>query len=234
MQKTGSQSRPCQGAPRENRTFWSQLAKEQQYLVKRVADKRHYAPNSVLMRADEAGSWIGILTRGQVRVTGHGADQQRVIAHRHAGDLIGELATVGVSKRSATITAITSVGVLAITDEQLRRITDRYPQILRVMLAVLSDRMIEADRYRIELDTEASVKVSRALVEAALRTGHHTEQGLVVDIVSQDDFGSIIGSSRKTVVRVLGSLRRAGLLSTCRGAITVHDLDRLRDIAKLS
>lgn len=234
MQTTGPNPRPRHGAPCENRTFWSQLAKEQQCLINRVAHKRRYDPGSVLMRVGEPGSWIGILTRGRVRVTGHGADQLRVIAHRHSGDLIGELAAVGVSKRSATITAITSVGVLAIADEQFTRVTDRHPQILRVMLAVLADRMVEADRHRIELDTEAGVKVSRAVIAAANRTGLQTEEGLVVDIVSQGDFGSIIGSSRKTVSRVLRGLRRAEVLSTRRGVITVHDLDRLREIAKLS
>jgi CRP-like cAMP-binding protein len=212
--------------------FWSRLTTNQQNLLKQVSDMQRYEPRAVLMKAGEPSTWIGIVAHGRVRVTGHGAERDRVIAHRHAGDLIGELAAVGSAKRSATITAITTVNALKLTRGQLDRITDHQPRILRVMLAVIAERVVESDRHRIEIDSEAKIKVARALVDSARRTGRRTGQGIVVGIASQDDFASIIGTSRKTVVRVLTELRSIGVVGTRRGAVIVHDLGRLHAIAR--
>ncbi|OXM71698.1 hypothetical protein CF165_01175 [Amycolatopsis vastitatis] len=198
--------------------------------LERVGSDQKFAAGADLMRAGHTTNWIGVITRGVVRVCGHDVASQRVIAHRRDGDLIGELAAFGLQRRSATVTAVTPVSALVLHPQQLDQLMSRFPAFLTLVLGVVAERMVESDRYRIESDTAPVVKVARALVGAAREnaTGAAT-----VHIVSQEDFGSIIGTSRKTVGRVLADLRRKELISTRRGVVQLHDVPKLRELAQL-
>jgi CRP/FNR family transcriptional regulator, cyclic AMP receptor protein len=213
--------------------FWTRLSLEQRRALVQAGSRRSYAKGEVLIRDKEYGSWLAVLTSGQVKVTGYGADGARVIGHRLKDDIVGELAVVGTKVRMATVSAITKVGALRIEAGQVRRIGDRYPQILWAMLAVIAERATESDQYRIETDAEPALKAARALVRRVESDGHPTSNGVMVDISSQSDFGAIAGTSRATVGRLLKSLRLKGVLSTSRGGITVHDVAALRSAARL-
>lgn len=215
-------------------TFWSALTPGQRELIDRFAKVRPYEAGTPLMRAGEAGTWLGVLRRGRVRVSAPGADREQVIAHRGPGDLIGELAVTGLPNRIATVTAITRVDVSVLTRAKVDSLISRDPQFLRVILAVVARRHAESDRYRAETETEPCVRVARALVDTAGRSGRELTRGLVINIESQGDFASIVGMSRNTVGRVFRTLRTAGVLSTDRGVVIVHDLARLRAAARLS
>jgi CRP/FNR family cyclic AMP-dependent transcriptional regulator len=219
---------------RQPRDFWSRLTPEQQNLLKRVGNTRNYDSGQTLIRGADQGTWVAVLTSGRVRVIGHGADRTRVIAHRHAGDIVGELAVIGSAVRLATVSAITRVGALCLSGAQLGSLTREHPQILRALLSVVAERVAESDQHRIEIDTEPKVKVARALFGAARRDGVPIKGGLEIYIASQSDFASIIGASRATLQRVLLDLRAAGVLTTKRGVVVIRDIDRLRERARLS
>jgi len=216
------------------RDFWSRLTAEQQNLLRRVGSTRNFDSGQTIIHGAEPGTWAAVLTSGRVRVVGHGADRTRVIAHRHTGDIIGELAVIGSAVRLATVSAITRVGALCLTGAQLGSLTREHPQILLALLGVVAERVAESDQHRIEIDTEPKVKVARALLGAARRDGVLVKGDWEIYIASQSDFASIIGASRATLQRVLLDLRAAGVLSTRRGVVVIRDVGRLRERARLS
>ncbi|MCT2581533.1 Crp/Fnr family transcriptional regulator [Actinophytocola gossypii] len=201
-------------------SFWRRLSQPERVAFADAGTARPYARGATLIRADETDPWVAVLYTGRVRVLA--ADNMRVIARRWDGDIVGEQALLDGRPRSATVRAETRVRALVLGAVELDRVLTRFPRVLRVLCAVLSERLREADRRFDGHDRLAFAKV----VDFLLR--HADERVPVVHIGSQAALGQSLGVSRDSVVRALRGLRAAGVVTTSRGLVTVRDLRRLR------
>ena len=100
------------------------------------------APGAALIRQGEALTALFIVLEGRARVeTASGA----VIAHRGAGDMLGEMSFVDSAPPSATVLAETPLTVLAIDRDLMRRHLDQDPpfaaRFYRALAILLSDRL---------------------------------------------------------------------------------------------
>jgi CRP-like cAMP-binding protein len=174
---------------------------------------------------------VALLVSGRVKVSAIAEDgEEYVLAFRGRGDLIGELSALDGEPRSATVTAIEAVEALVIDAGAFRDFLSENPAVALELLAVLSRRLRDADRKRVEfgaLDTPGRV-VSR-LLELAADYGEPAAGGVRVSLpITQRDLAGWIGASREAVAKALHGLRARGLIETQRGCIVVLDLEELR------
>src|SRR5437667_10110578 len=103
-----------------------------------------YSPGSVLISQGEKGLGLFILTKGTVRITRANSPDgaEEVLGTAGAGDVIGEMALLDDMPRSATVTAVDDVTLLALPLWEFRRILRRIlrsdPDVGLHLLAVLS------------------------------------------------------------------------------------------------
>jgi CRP-like cAMP-binding protein len=107
---------------------------------------------------------------------------------------------------------------------------ETHPRVAIVLLQMLSRRLRDADRKRIEFAAYDSVgRVARRLVELADRFGESSEDGLRITLpLSQQELAAWVGASREAVSKALHTLRARKWVETARRGVTVLDLEALR------
>ena len=93
----------------------------------------------VLIREGEEGDRFYVIAEGDVAVSRGGAH----LADRHAGDHIGEIALMRDVPRTATVTALTDLRLLALDREPFLEAVTGYPQSRERLEAVIEDRLAD-------------------------------------------------------------------------------------------
>ena len=172
--------------------------------------------------------WVKILS-----VTSHG--QERVLALRGNGDIVGELAGEMTGHRTATLQAIDAVHALIVRYDRFSSFLDSNPGAAHAYRRVMTQRWGDAaELLRKHPLTSGAQRLASLLLELAER--HGMVRGGRIDVVmplSQEDLASLAGTSRATVTRAIRNWRDRGFVSTGQKHITITDLPRLRQIADL-
>ena len=95
----------------------------------------------------ESGADVFVLLEGrsEVSVEPRGAER-RVLCTLTPGAAFGEMSSLTGELRSATVTAVTDVEVLVVTDADFDALRERRPAIAVAMLRVIAKRLAEAER----------------------------------------------------------------------------------------
>ena len=111
-----------------------------------------------------------------------------------------------------------------------RAFLQRHPRVALLLLEMLSWRLRDADRKRVEYAAFDSVgRVASRLVELAGEHGVTKGGGVEITLpLSQEELAGWTGSSREAVSKALHTLRELGWVKTDRRRITVLDIEALR------
>jgi CRP/FNR family transcriptional regulator, cyclic AMP receptor protein len=198
--------------------------------IARVAVPRNYPGGTIILREGDPGDTCYVLERGQARVTRQHADGRTItLTNVSTGEIFGELAMFGGEVRSATVEAVDDVRAVAILAGDLKRLLNEHPEIAVKLLSALGEKLREANariaRQSFQKVSSRVAGVLAELVETGSRRPARTE-GEPVEVVvrsTQADLAQLAGTSREAASRFLATLQRAGVLTTRRGRIVVHD-----------
>ena len=193
--------------------------------------RRSYPRGARLFSEGDTSDWVVVLESGRVKASVATSDGKEILlAVREAGALLGELSAIDGAPRSATVTALEPVVALVIEGADFRSFLASHPDAALGLLQLLTRRLRDADRKRIEFGVSDTIgRVASRIVELADRFGEAGHDGVRIGIpLSQEELAGWVGSSREAVSKALTSLRRHGWIETGRKEIVVLDLDALR------
>jgi CRP/FNR family transcriptional regulator, cyclic AMP receptor protein len=200
----------------------------------RLGARRRFPAGSALFVEGDPAHEVLVLLAGEVKVSVGSADGREVVLDVfEPGVLIGELSAIDGGRRSATVTALSPVEVLTVAAPAFDEFLDRYPQVLRLLLVGVIERLRTRVRHQLEFGAgDALGRVCARLAELADRYGEQAE-GLVLirSPVSQTDLASWTGLSREAVVKALRSLRRLGWVENTGRQFVIRDAERVRQRA---
>jgi CRP/FNR family cyclic AMP-dependent transcriptional regulator len=214
--------------------FAAALTVEERQALMVDGRRRRFPRGSTLFNEGDRSDRIVILVSGRVKVSYFTEDGREVVlAVRSPGDLLGELSTLDGEARSATATALEPVEAVLLPAGRFRTFLETHPRAALVLLEMLSRRLRDADRKRVEFGAYDTVgRVARRLVELAEDFGEPEGEGVRITLpLSQDELAGWVGASRKAVGNALAWLRRRGLVETRRRGVTILDANALRDRA---
>jgi CRP-like cAMP-binding protein len=134
--------------PRDGATFWDALTPlERQDLIAR-GDRHLYRGEDVLCREGGLAGEVVVILSGWTRVWVREGAEQRIIAFRGAGELVGERAALLIRDRSATVTADTDVQALRIDAGGFGAFLDANPRVRGVLEQQVYRRQIEKHDFR--------------------------------------------------------------------------------------
>jgi CRP-like cAMP-binding protein len=204
-------------------------------LLRLGRDRQYRRGAPIAMQGDRADTAF-VLLRGRVKVTIGTVDgHEIVVSVLGPGNLLGEFEPLqgDGGPRTANVIALDAVECRVLTGDELRAYLDTHPSAVRTLLGVIIERLLAADRRRIDsgsLDT--AHRLARLFVEVVDQQGSTDAGEIDLDIpLAQHELATLIATSRESLVRALTSMRRQGLVSTARRRITVCDLDGLRRYA---
>jgi CRP-like cAMP-binding protein len=192
-------------------------------LLERVSHKA-MPESAVIMHEGSAGENVALVLAGRVKLVARGVgDRSVVLAIRGPGELIGEMAALGGTRRSATAIAVEDVELGVLPGEDFRGYLREHPDAALVLLRSLVGRMTEATRGLVELATQDSVgRVARRLIELGANHGGPAAGPYELEL-TQDELASWTGATRETVSRALRLMRQLGWVATGHRTITVLD-----------
>ena len=198
-----------------------------------VAVPRTYESGEAVFREGDSGDTCYVVREGSVRVTRRHSDGRVItLAELRPGAIFGELAMFGGETRSASVEALERTRALAILAGDMRRIMLRHPEIAVKMLEGLADRLRGANERiaRQSFQTVAGRVASALLSQVKARSGdgEHPDNDVVIE-ATQAEIAQLAGASRESASRFLAKLERAGLITTGRGRVVVHDPESLRN-----
>jgi CRP/FNR family transcriptional regulator, cyclic AMP receptor protein len=198
-----------------------------------VADrcvKRTYAKGQYLCYQGDPGDRLFVVADGLVKVTltsEHGNEMVLVTLGAH--EMLGELAVIDQSPRSASVVAVQPTTVLMLSRPVLLQLMGSHPAVRDALLTsvgALVRRLTEQAGDLVFLDL--GERLAKLLMRLAEESGQAGDR-IVLDLgLTQSDLAAMIGGSRPAVNRALQSLASRGLIEISGQAIVLHDLAALR------
>jgi CRP-like cAMP-binding protein len=197
---------------------------------------RRFAKGRMLFLEGDRSDDVILLREGQVKIVSAGWEGgENLLAIRGPGDLIGELTAIDDSNhpRIATAVAMCSVRAQVLPASDFLHFVASRPGVALSLLRALSKRMRDSDRRRVEYGSyDAAHRLARVLLELAGEHGRAVTGGTNIGLpLSQDELAGLIGASRESVARALGTLRARGHVVTARRSIVIVDLVQLQRYA---
>lgn len=212
-------------------SFLACLSSEEARELRSRGVTRSFLSGAALFHERQVSDKVVVLLSGRVKLSCTTDDGKEVLlAIRGPGDLLGELSAIDGEPRSAAGTAIEPVEALTVAATDFTSFIGRNPRVALLILRMLSGRLRDADRKRVEFAAQDAVsRVAGRLVELCERFGEQGERGIRINLpISQEELAGWAGASREAVSKALKTLRELGWIETHRRSLTVLDLEALR------
>jgi CRP/FNR family cyclic AMP-dependent transcriptional regulator len=192
---------------------------------------RHVDAGKVIFQEGEEGDQMYIIQAGKVRVSRLISGKEHVLAILEKGDFFGEMAIVNKVRRSATVTAIDEVDLLAFNREGFLSMINKNAKIALHMIDKLCRRLQNANIHIKHL----ARKNARGLVALNLLytfQGAGEEQGELVYNRTVEEFSRNLELSMDQVEEYLQGFQRLGIVGLEQGKIRLLDREKLNSLAE--
>lgn len=193
---------------------------------------REFQKDDIIFRQGDESRELYIVLRGKVRIykiSPSGNETSIDIFSDH--DVIGELAAIDSSPRSATGKAIGKVSLLTMSHERFLYHLENAPGLALGLARLLAQKLRWTASFAESLaQFDAAGRLLHILIYYVERYGKELEPGTryTVDLsLNQTDLASMVGARREWLNRLLSDWRRRGLLEYDRGVITILDMQRV-------
>ncbi len=212
----------------------SELDSEELAEVLRFAVVHTYDRRDVLYLPGDERSHLYLLLEGMVKLVRLSEDgREIIIATAEAGELFGELAIITTIEHETMAEMMTPGRVATIGVESFRELISSMPK-----LSFLMARIIGARRRMLESKIEdlafrnVPARLAKFLLEQAASTGM-TAGGTIrlPTRFSQQEIGSMIGSTRETTSHFLNDFRKSGLIDFDKRLIDILNPSRLAELS---
>ncbi|WP_261560567.1 Crp/Fnr family transcriptional regulator [Frankia tisae] len=198
---------------------------------------REYSREETFIREDDRTDFVVLLLQGWVKITAATENGgTALLAIRHGGDLVGELAGLDSEPRSATATAAGSVVAKMIRAEEFLSLLRRAPDVHQVVSSTIGAKLRSATRRHVEFGgCSVAMRVARVVFELQRAYGSDAGQGArsVGIPLTQPELAGLVGAAEPTVHKALRELRQRGILDTGYRSLLIRDLVQLQRAANL-
>ena len=196
---------------------------------------RDFAPDVPVWHQGDPSEYVFVIRRGCVKVVvATPVGVHVVLGIRGPGDIVGELALVDRRPRRATVLTLGAVTGLMVSGDRFDHLLATRPAVPLAVARVLSERLAEADGYRLALAAFGpAAALARLVLDLAHRYGQAARDGgftLALGL-TQKDLADCLGVSSRTVARVVAAWRRVELISFERGSMTIPHPSQLQSHA---
>ena len=210
------------------RSLVAQLTEPERIALLAAGSPVKFPDDGILVLQGDPGDGLYVLTGGMVKVTvAAESGTETILAVRSRGDLIGEFAVLDGEPRTATARAVGAVSAIRISRARFNEFGQRYPAAQTTITKSLVAKMRAAtERHAAERTWGARERVAQVLYELAEDYGEQAGDGAVVIPlpITQSELGELAGVAVSTTERVLGDLRKEGVIATRYRKIAIRDM----------
>lgn len=203
-------------------------------IVRRGSVVRHTKGQTIYSQGSPGDSLI-VLLAGSLKIMNTTADAREVVlGFAKPGALIGEIAVLDGSPRSADVVALEATESFIVYRRDLMPILRSSGEAMFALVDGLC-AMIRSTNALVEsYAMHTTARGAACLTQLAAQHGRETpEGGVAIDLkITQRDLGNYLGLTRETVSRMLSEFREEGLLELKGNSIVILDAVGLQDVAE--
>lgn len=186
------------------------------------------ASESVLGYKD-GGTEVYFVVHGHLRVVIQAiSGKSSILRDIRDGEYFGELAAIDSLPRSAEITAMTDSIVARMPAAVFRKAIHDHPDVCDRLLGLLVSQVrMLANRVNEYTTFDVRRRIYAELLRLARKTGKDAVSSIISPPPTHAELAARVSSHREAVTRELNQLEAAGFLERRRGAIVIHDPERL-------
>jgi CRP-like cAMP-binding protein len=211
--------------------LFREFSDEQLGQVLATVNERRYGKHQFIVREGEPGDTFFVISSGSVAVCRVAADgRETILSILKEGDFFGEMSMFDSSLRSASIKTLTDVEVGAIRQSDFMGLIDRNPQIGRLLVIELSERLRAANAL-IAATTSQDIRARLAslLLNLAEQFGERVDNGTRITLrLTNQEMANMIGTTRETVNRTLNRFWDDRLVDMRTAHVIVTEPEKLR------
>lgn len=197
--------------------------------VSALLRERRFRKGELIFQKDDEGGCMYFILSGSVRIfisSGDGGREATICVYG-AQTAFGEFSVLDDHPRSASASALTDVTTLVLYKEDFLPLMRANFDLTYRIIAMLTERIRYTTHYTEQLAFLSATGRVAALLSRMARSAEGDEGDVTLAITQQSlaDFTSV---SRELVNKILREFAEAGLISTSRGTVIVHDLAGLR------
>jgi CRP-like cAMP-binding protein len=203
----------------------------------RVTTTRRLGAGEALFHKGDAGRQLYGVLSGRLKAFATGADgKEYVFSICDAGEVIGEIALLDSNPRSASIVALEPSELLVLDRRDFLPFLERHPRVAIQLAEILAARLRRLSEYAEDgVLLAMNARLARRLVSLAHQFGRKTTEGVMIDLVlSQQELGEMVGTSRESINKQLRAWTDQGLLVMAKGKITLLDMPALEAMGRLA
>lgn len=189
----------------KNIPLFAGLDPEDYPVLARVAVKKSFPKNAVIIHAEDHTDSLYIIHEGRVKVSLYGAQgKELILSILDAGEFFGEMALIDQEPRSASVTAVEPCHMSVITKDNFRRCLADHPGLAINLMRGLSQRLRAANH---KIGSLALMDVYGRVARTLLQYAKPTEGAMVIDRkLTQKEIAHMVGASREMVSRIFKTL----------------------------
>lgn len=202
---------------------------EQRHLLNKMQEGRFDAGAYLFMEGQPADR-LYLLTAGRVKIIKHSPDgQETILAMFEEDQIIGEVGVLRGSTYPATAQAMEPTLTLSLARQDYAQLVQSHPTLAWSLIEELGRRLQSAHETIRSLAVEkVERRIARLLLRLAAAAGEKRDDAVVITIpLTRQEMADMAGTTIETAIRVMGKLRRLGLVDSKRGLIRILQAHQL-------
>lgn len=212
-------------------------SEERETLDRIISQTRDFERGQDVVREGDRPGHSSLLISGTAcRYTLVGDGRRQITAIHVTGDFV-DLHSFPLKTMDHNVGALTRCRFAMVPHEALAQITERFPHLTRLLwLSTLIDASINRQWIVAMGRRSAAGRMAHLVCELVYRLGLFgmADRSSVPMALTQTDLSDALGLSLVHVNRTLRELKEEGIASWREGAITIHDWDRLVEVAEFN
>jgi CRP-like cAMP-binding protein len=217
--------------------LFAQLAPERLNALAEVATTRRLGAREELFHKGDPAAQVFVVASGRLKVaTTSSEGDELLFAILDEGEVVGELPMLTGGTRTASVIALESSELLALSRRDFLRYLREQPESAVELMVVLAERLVRINEFAEDaLFLALPARLAKKLLYLADRYGVEAGEGIRIDLrLSQGELGDLVGTSRESINKQIRAWSEEGLVRMERGEITILVRDRLEHLAGLA
>ncbi|MBV1865043.1 MAG: Crp/Fnr family transcriptional regulator [Rhodobacteraceae bacterium] len=191
---------------------------------------KQYRSGHFLISADDVGQEVFFIVDGSVKATIY-TDGGREVAFLTLsnGDCLGEFSAIDEAPRSSDAIAETDCIIGRISSKQFRDLLKSNSDMSYNLLILLVGHLRRLDKRVIDFNAKSADKRLREKLLELAEMHQKDNEALIEKPPTQAQLAAYVFSSRESVAREMGRMRKAGVLGRRKRALFFPSIKGLRD-----
>ncbi len=177
-----------------------------------------------LFHRGDAASQLYIVVRGRLKALATAADGHEIVFNIVGpGEVIGELATLNATARTATVQAIDVCELLSLRQSDLFEFLRTHPDAAIKLCRVLAARVSNLSELVTDMQfLKLPFRLAKKLITMGNSYGQEQDDGLRIKLkLSQEEWGDLVGATRESINKQFRAWTKEGLIHLDRGCIVL-------------